>query len=47
MGWAGRIGLVVIVIVLLGAGALAYYAGTLKPPHRTYHQVLSNEMFKN
>ena len=41
MGWAARIGLAVLVLVVLGAGALAWYAGTLKPPHRTYHQVLS------
>ena len=45
MGWAARIGLAVLVLLLLGAGGLAWYAGTLKPPHRTYHQVLSNDQF--
>lgn len=45
MGWAARIGLAVLVLLILGAGGLAWYAGTLKPPHRTYHQVLSNDHF--
>ena len=47
MGWATRIGLVVLGLIILAAGGLAWYAGTLKPPHRTYHQVLSNDVFKN
>lgn len=41
MGWTARIGLAVVAILFLGAVALAIYAGTLKPPHRTYEQVLS------
>ncbi len=43
MGWAARIGLAVLVLVVAGAAALGWYAGTLKPPHRTYHQVLSHD----
>ncbi|HET7334280.1 MAG TPA: hypothetical protein VFI93_04115 [Rhizomicrobium sp.] len=43
MGWAGRIGLAILVLVILGAGALAFYAGTLKPPHQTYEQVVPND----
>ena len=46
MGWAARIGLGLLVIVVVGGGTLAWYAGTLKPPHRTYHTVLSNDRFK-
>ena len=45
MGWTARIGIGVLVLLVLGAGALAIYAGTLKPPHRTYEQVLSNDRF--
>jgi len=47
MGWAARIGLAAVVLVVLGAAGLAYYASTLKPPHRTYHVVLSNDQFPN
>jgi hypothetical protein len=47
MGWAGRIGLAILVLVIVAAGGLAWYAGTIKPPHRTYHQVLSNDVLKN
>ena len=46
MGWAARIGLAVLVLLIAGAGGLAWYAGTLKPPQRTYHQVLSNDRFQ-
>ncbi|HEY1614546.1 MAG TPA: hypothetical protein VGF97_12725 [Rhizomicrobium sp.] len=45
MGWTARIALAVLVLVILGAGALAFYASTLSPPHRTYEQVLSNDRF--
>lgn len=47
MGWAARIGLAAVVLVVMGAAGLAYYASTLKPPHRTYHVVLSNDQFPN
>jgi len=29
----------------VGAGALAFYASSLKPPHRTYEQVIPNDRF--
>jgi hypothetical protein len=45
MGWTARIALGVLVLLVLGAGALAFYAGTLPPPHRTYEQVLPNDRF--
>jgi hypothetical protein len=45
MGWSARIGIAVLVLVIVGAAALAIYAGTLKPPHQTYQQVLSNDRF--
>jgi hypothetical protein len=45
MGWTARIGLTVLVLLILGAVGLAVYAGSLKPPHRTYEQVLSNDRF--
>ncbi len=47
MSWAARIGLVVLGLVILGAGGLAYYAGSLKAPHRSYHMVLPNDQFPN
>jgi len=45
MGWTARIGLAFLLLLVLGAGALSIYAGMLKPPHRTYEQVLSNDRF--
>jgi hypothetical protein len=45
MGWSLRIAIAVVVLLVLGAGALAIYAGTISPPHRTYEQVLSNDRF--
>lgn len=45
MGWAARLGLAILVLLVLGAAGLAYYAGTLEPPHRTYQQVLPNDQF--
>jgi len=45
MGWTARIFIAVVVLLILGAGALAIYAGTISPPHRTYQQVLSNDHF--
>ncbi len=47
MGWTARIGLGFLGLLILGSAALAIYAGTLKPPHRTYEQVLSNDRFPN
>ncbi len=45
MGWTARLSLAVLVLVILGVGALAFYAGTLKPPHHTYEQVLPDDQF--
>jgi hypothetical protein len=45
MGWSVRIAIGVLVLLVLATGALAIYAGTLSPPHRTYQQVLSNDRF--
>jgi hypothetical protein len=45
MSWTARIGLGVLVLVIVGAAALAIYAGTLKPPHHSYEQVISNDRF--
>ena len=47
MGWTARIGLALVAIFLLGAVALAIYAGTVKPPHRTYEQVLSDDLISS
>ncbi len=43
MAWAIRIGLGVLFLAIIGAGFLAWYAGTLTPPQRAYHQVLTHE----
>jgi len=36
MGWPARIAIAILVLLLLGAVALAIYAGTIPPPHRHY-----------
>jgi hypothetical protein len=45
MGWTARITLAILVLVIVGAGALAFYASSSKPPHRTYEQVIPNDRF--
>jgi hypothetical protein len=45
MGWSLRILIAIIVLLILGGAALAIYAGTISPPHRTYEQVISNDRF--
>ena len=45
MSWTLRLSLAVLVLLLLGAGALAFYAGTLKAPHHSYEQVVPNDRF--
>lgn len=45
MGWAGRIGLGFLVILIVGAAGLAIYASRLTPPHKVYQQVISNDHF--
>ncbi|HTT83718.1 MAG TPA: hypothetical protein VMF67_09565 [Rhizomicrobium sp.] len=45
MGWSLRIAIVIVALLILGAAALAIYAGTISPPHRTYEQVIPNDRF--
>jgi hypothetical protein len=45
MGWVARFAVVILVLLVLGAGALAVYAGSLSPPHQTYRVVLPNDRF--
>lgn len=45
MGWRLRIAIAVFVLLILGAGALAIYAGTISPPHKIYQQVVPNDRF--
>lgn len=45
MGWSLRIAIAIVALLILGAGALAIYAGTISPPHRTYEQVIPNDRF--
>jgi len=45
MGWTARMTLGFLVLLIVGAGALAIYASSLKPPHRTYEQVIPNDRF--
>ena len=36
MGWTARIAIVIAILLVLAAGALVIYGGTLKAPHRLY-----------
>ncbi|HEX3664943.1 MAG TPA: hypothetical protein VHU23_06910 [Rhizomicrobium sp.] len=45
MGWSLRIAIAIVALLILGAAALAIYAGTISPPHRTYEQVIPNDRF--
>lgn len=45
MGWSVRIAIAVVALLILGAAALAIYAGTISPPHKTYEEVLPNARF--
>jgi hypothetical protein len=45
MGWSLRIAIAIVLLLILGAGALAIYAGTISPPHQHYEQVISNDRF--
>jgi len=45
MGWTARIMIGVLVLLIVGAAALAFYASSLKPPRHEYHQVISNDHF--
>jgi hypothetical protein len=44
-GWGARIGFGIVVLVILGAVALAIYAGTVTPPRHSVEQVLPNDQF--
>ena len=46
MGWTARIGIGIVVLLILGVLAVGFYAGTLKPPHRTYEQVVPDDRIK-
>jgi hypothetical protein len=45
MGWSLRIAIAIVVLLILGASALAIYAGTIAPPHRIYEQAIPNDRF--
>jgi hypothetical protein len=47
MGWSLRIAITIVALLVLGAAALAIYAGTISPPHRTYEQVIPNDRFSS
>ena len=40
MGWSARIAIAILVLLLLGAVALAIYAGTIPPPHHHYEETI-------
>lgn len=45
MGWATRIVLAFIVLLVLAAAGLAIFASRLVPPQQTYQQVIPNDRF--
>jgi hypothetical protein len=45
MGWRARIAIAIVVLLILGAGGLAIYAGSIPPPHHTYEQVIPSNRF--
>ncbi len=45
MSWTARILLVILALLIFGAVSLGIYAGTLKPPHRTYTIEIPNSRF--
>jgi len=46
MGWGARLGIGIVVLLIAGAVGLAIYAGTVKPPHHSFEQVLPNDRFQ-
>lgn len=40
MGWSARIAIAILVLLILGAVALAIYAGTIPPPHHHYEEAI-------
>lgn len=47
MSWSLRIAIAILVLLVVGGAALAIYAGTIAPPHRTYEQVVPNSRFSS
>jgi hypothetical protein len=45
MSWPARIVIAVLVLLTLGAVALAIYAGTIPPPHHHYEETIPNNRF--
>jgi hypothetical protein len=45
MGWPARIAIAIVVLLILAAGALAIYAGSIPPPHHRYEQVIPSSRF--
>lgn len=45
MGWPARIVIAILVLLFLGAVALAIYAGTIPPPHHHYEETIPNNRF--
>ena len=40
MGWPARIAIAILVLLILGAVALAIYAGTIPSPHHHYEEAI-------
>jgi len=45
MGWSVRIAIAVVVLLIVGAVALAIYAGTIPPPHNHTEEIIPNARF--
>ncbi|HEX3431960.1 MAG TPA: hypothetical protein VHT03_13850 [Rhizomicrobium sp.] len=45
MGRPARIAVAILVLLILGAVALAIYAGTIPPPHQHYEETIANTRF--
>ena len=45
MGWSARIAIAIVVALVVGAGVLAIYAGSIPPPHHRYEQVIPSNRF--
>ena len=45
MGWPARIAIAIVVLLFLGAIALAIYAGTIPPPHHHYEETIPDSRF--
>jgi len=45
MGWPARIAIAILVLLILGAVALAIYSGTVPPPHHHYEETIPSNRF--